>query len=466
MSNPLAKFNGYFHDNGDIITEYPARIRHEWEDLGNGAIEAFYQFNRMPNGEHTFRYDILEIVQHNMQEFRKLSEGVKFTIQETTSSNSKYVIKAKSQALSDLLWRHRRPQIGTVAEIYELDRALLYHCMSYFGLNSDTTFAFNTVTVSQTTSNPSAFARLPVEVQLEVIDKMSLHEADEVIRHSFPHLIPRWLPTIPKLFEKWLNELTSPVNMRLLGSANVTMLDSSLALAHTSRSVNIYRLRSIDMHPNLIIGSSSIIPQPTQPPAEDPLREAKKHFMTGLLPYYYVYRGITHTSERDPTCDCLSWHECEKCPGESLLPIAIPLDSNIPATDPHPSPSSYLLLFEDELHSIFGDLDVATRPELFNQNQHMVRTPHFESGMMLSLLIDGQLTEFEWASSGITDVLGELGTPSKTDIRNNMLNRLRGATPVRAHAPVIDGGTTARPARDILCAVLSLASVAFVVIGF
>lgn len=43
MSNPLAKFNGYFHDNGDIITEYPARIRHEWEDLGNGAIEAFYQ---------------------------------------------------------------------------------------------------------------------------------------------------------------------------------------------------------------------------------------------------------------------------------------------------------------------------------------------------------------------------------------------------------------------------------------
>ncbi|KAG4434048.1 hypothetical protein IFR05_010470 [Cadophora sp. M221] len=86
---------------------------------------------------------------------------------------------------------------------------------------------------------------------------------------------------------------------------------------------------------------------------------------------------------------------------------------------------------------------------------------------MSSVSINRHFTQFEWAGSGITDVLGELGRPSKIDVRNEIYDRLRSATPVRARAPVIvidtDEGTTSRQTRDILFAALSLVSVTLVV---
>ncbi|PVH80869.1 hypothetical protein DL98DRAFT_587927 [Cadophora sp. DSE1049] len=154
--------------------------------------------------------------------------------------------------------------------------------MSFF----DTPFTFNSITTSEAISQHSRFTKLPVEIQLEVRDKMSIYEADEAVRRTFPRLIPRWIPTVPNRFER-LRNLTSPENMGLLGYANAEPSYSS----GRATPVAIYRLRSIDQHPNIEIGpSTSISPQSNPDHSNDLLRDAQKNAMLSSVALFNHFR--------------------------------------------------------------------------------------------------------------------------------------------------------------------------------
>jgi hypothetical protein len=79
-----------------------------------------------------------------------------------------------------------------------------------------------------------------MEIQVQILtDNLSIHECDAAIRHNFPHLIDHWLATLPRHFTKWLRNLCSRENMRYRGTIG------------DSKDIDIYRLRSLDLHPTL-----------------------------------------------------------------------------------------------------------------------------------------------------------------------------------------------------------------------
>lgn len=224
----------------------------------------------------------------------------------------------------------------------------------------------------------SVFTRFPVELHLEILEKhLPIHDADEAIRQVLPRLTPIWLRSIPRLFQQWFDRLTSRDNMRYLGT-----------IEDRNETIETYRLRSLDLHPDIEIVSHTGYrrlrhnPLPERAPS---LETAQVNLMARLMLLFIEYimtkwenmkapsigkeesREVT-TQEQESDCPycargrCTD-HEIRKArdlvSGAIVLPLYFDLSAHFDLTIPH------LILFEDELELICKDIEVAMRPVIF-----------------------------------------------------------------------------------------------------
>lgn len=275
----------------------------------------------------------------------------------TTSTSWGSIIRAYDRSIPTQIIRPAsgRPESRPTLELdKKIDLQLLYHCTSFFETPSD----FNSRRVSKQSPPTSRYTALPIELQLEVLDKMSIHEADDAVRQNFPHLIPCWIESVPQRFERWLNDLTSLKNLRHLGCINYP----GFSRDDQTVPLSLYRLQSIDFHPSTEIGPSTLI---SPPPSQDSKAEWKddvdKFFKIGLLALLDGFLGsdgdLTRIlrNKRDPDCGCYGSRPCRRCPGVShsdIYAMALSRDPSKP-TKANPTPP-YLLLYRDELVEIYN----------------------------------------------------------------------------------------------------------------
>lgn len=253
-----------------------------------------------------------------------------------------------------------------------IDKNVILESSQYFGYHLP-----NDPKVQVLNSRPNPFTRLPVELQLAILDRLSLYEADKVIRHSYPHLIVRWCLALPQKMKTWFSALCSPNNMRFVGAGGI------------SRSHNIYRLRSIDLHPTLRMktGQGAVPPGwRSKPPAalhHDPVAWSLATVFWSLTCQNYSRQptpvigvGGRSNTKRQP-------QPCPKCPsGHKELenpPFLISLmnfSDMSPWTWRNKSPNDMflyrqrelreefpkLLIYADELQIVMKSLEIMLRP--------------------------------------------------------------------------------------------------------
>ncbi|CAL3966809.1 unnamed protein product [Diplocarpon coronariae] len=209
---------------------------------------------------------------------------------------------------------------------------------------------FNGLALSQDDATDDHYTRLPIEFHLDVLNRLSLREADEKIRLSFPHITPQWLPSIPRRFELLFNNLTSVQSLRHIGG--VTSNGDYLA--------DIYRFHNVDYHPDI-----EIIPQDAE------LRssavqgaESLNDFSCGTEFFGQNGRPAGRKppqNARATKCHCASWGKSDDCGRHpEMQPYIIAL-----------SDSDYKYSIPPGLwrraHSIFEDLGVAMRPAMLKE---------------------------------------------------------------------------------------------------
>jgi hypothetical protein len=95
-----------------------------------------------------------------------------------------------------------------------MSTSLLHEALQYFRLPNDIT-RIASYLKKPTRSNLTA---LPPEIQLMILEILSLSEMDTSIRNHFPHLIDLWLPIAPLRVTQWFTHLCSLKNLRDAGS--------------------------------------------------------------------------------------------------------------------------------------------------------------------------------------------------------------------------------------------------------
>jgi hypothetical protein len=91
-----------------------------------------------------------------------------------------------------------------------MSTSLLHEALQYFRLPNDIT-RIASYLKKPTRSNLTA---LPPEIQLMILEILSLSEMDTSIRNHFPHLIDLWLPIAPLRVTQWFTHLCFPKNLR------------------------------------------------------------------------------------------------------------------------------------------------------------------------------------------------------------------------------------------------------------
>ncbi|KAH8674650.1 hypothetical protein BGZ60DRAFT_526606 [Tricladium varicosporioides] len=90
---------------------------------------------------------------------------------------------------------------------------------------------------------------LPVELQLLSLQMLPIHEGDRLVRTAFPHLIVPWISTLQQRLFEWFDDLCSRQNFQYIGSEAKSDLELEVRR-------DIYRLRSLNLHPDLRLPSS------------------------------------------------------------------------------------------------------------------------------------------------------------------------------------------------------------------
>lgn len=105
---------------------------------------------------------------------------------------------------------------------------------------------------------------LPKEIQMCILDKMSLLDADLAVKTTFPDLTKWWVERVPRLCEAWFSALCSRGNLRFLG-------DSRNQTANRWIRKRIYRFESVNLNPTFTVGawpSNVAIPVPQELPQD------------------------------------------------------------------------------------------------------------------------------------------------------------------------------------------------------
>ena len=404
----------------------------------------FYSNRNRFTGDITFHKGVHELTGKNAGALLDLGRGIECFIErqprQPGDPSFEPTIEAYPRKLFDL---HRDDlKAGPTLELdKKIDLQLLYHCTSFFETPSD----FNSRRVPKQSPPTSRYTALPIEVQLEVLDKMTIHEADDAVRQNFLHLIPRWIQSVPQRFERWLNDLTSLKNLRHLGCINYP----GFSRDDQTVPLSLYRLQSIYFHPSTEIGPSTLIsPPPSQDPKAAWREDVDKFFKLGLLALFDDFLGSDADlsrilrNKRDPDCGCYGSRPCRRCPGAShsdIYAMALSQDPSKP-TKANPTPP-YLLLYRDELVEIFKSFQVATRP---GRLRDKLRAPLYNMADLKPELPSWSDLFYRRTESPvkvglvISEDLRENGETSLRDIRNDRDRRL--ADRAAAPAPVPGAG--------------------------
>jgi hypothetical protein len=136
--------------------------------------------------------------------------------------------------------------------------------------------------------------RLPIQIQLNILDQLEIYQADRVVRETYPHLIDRWCSSLATRFTDWFYELSSRENLRFMG-----VIDGK------NTRVEIFRLRSVDLHPTVQVDEPySPLPRLPPPALDQPFRQFSNvsalHYMReALFDAFYTLAFCLRLYNRD-----------------------------------------------------------------------------------------------------------------------------------------------------------------------
>jgi hypothetical protein len=230
--------------------------------------------------------------------------------------------------------------------------------------------------------------KLPIELQLNILEYLDIHEADMLVRHSYPHLITHWCRSISGRYASWFNDLTARENLQY-----VDVIDTE------SVRLEIFRLRSVDLHPNIVFDHTHLPLRPglsktSNPPSlhdarysidrtlRDLLSSLQDHLASDLgdrfrwmrrdptynildhltnIAFVFLQRISTSAPYRNSHIRARLLDVCS-----AHVPFLIPLT---PASEDPPlrpriqTGAACLLIYPDELAPIIRNLEVFLRPQ-------------------------------------------------------------------------------------------------------
>ncbi|KAF8861509.1 hypothetical protein BDZ45DRAFT_687593 [Acephala macrosclerotiorum] len=258
-------------------------------------------------------------------------------------------------------------------------------------------------------SNFKHFKLLPTEIQLEILSRLQIHEADKQIRYWFPHLIRSWVPSIPVYFSHWFCDLCSVENMWFAGRKIETKY----------LSYEFYRPRNLDFHPDtphISCGASSTW---TAGDEDTPLfrgsdlqelislekldRTTMPNGPVGCktrpmkhLEELYWYRRMVRSSNRQGSWLPETYWLPSKAPRVFLFPLdeedqnihqlielfkSMTVPPFIPQSYPQPRKQGvtpWLLVYPDEIDCILDNMDVVMKPTLILNHSMVIERVNTE----------------------------------------------------------------------------------------
>jgi hypothetical protein len=255
---------------------------------------------------------------------------------------------------------------------FGMSTRLLHEAFRYFRLPNDIT-RIASYLKKPTRSNLTA---LPPEIQLMILERLSLSEMDTSIRNYFPYLIDLWLPVAPLRVTQWFTHLCSLKNLRDAGSIR----------RRRGRICRVYRFKNLDHYPGLNFTELYNIDEDEKQKAIPSHRILMRH----LESLYWMWRAGRTRHDRRWSCHCPpnQWPQmlCNLAATSSSStltieserghPMLLPLYSS--STGTHLSPSTChpcLFIYTSELEFIFNELEVVFRPVAYMQTHWGNRSP-------------------------------------------------------------------------------------------
>jgi hypothetical protein len=169
---------------------------------------------------------------------------------------------------------------------FGMSTSLLHEALQYFRLSDDIAGIVHYLK-PPTRSNLTA---LSPEIQLMILEKLSLSEMDATIRNHFPHLIDLWLPIALLRVTQWFTHLCSLKNLRGAGSIR----------RRSGGICRVYRFKNLDHHPGLDLTELYNIDENEKeeviPTSKIPMRH--------LESLYWMWRAGRTRHDRRWSCHC------------------------------------------------------------------------------------------------------------------------------------------------------------------
>lgn len=217
--------------------------------------------------------------------------------------------------------------------------------------------------------------QMPYEIQLKILDHLQIYEADSIVRQSLPSLATLWYPVLHVKFRQWFTNIFSRDNMRYIGTTD---------RGH-DRVWSLWRLRSLDMHPDIVLRNQYSGSNRTgrhrleEPPAladtygymmfiflgliaELDSRRGEKLDDLDFFKEFWINVGRDYLRQMDPQerKGCLEC--CEKVAENGRMAFVLSLGWCWCCDDPFVRRSSHicetLLLYKDELDVILANFKV------------------------------------------------------------------------------------------------------------
>lgn len=187
----------------------------------------------------------------------------------------------------------KKTNIPKCSEILAIDCRILYGMFQFFGTQPQ----FRTLEwVRRPSSSNFTKFGLPVELQLAVLENLRISEMDRALRYNFPHLMHLLLPSFCRRATEQFGDLCSRENLRYAGSY-VSGVDEMPDI------VDLYRLRSLDLHPWFKIPATNGAFQVEYHQA-DPLFSAKSTLMNTLEGLYWSFKRESLIKRRTHSRKC------------------------------------------------------------------------------------------------------------------------------------------------------------------
>ncbi|KAH9217317.1 hypothetical protein DL95DRAFT_406941 [Leptodontidium sp. 2 PMI_412] len=232
------------------------------------------------------------------------------------------------------------------------------------------------------------FKKLPIEIQLMVLDYLPLSLAEIHIRLDYPELIPRWIAGLPTRFYEWYDLFCHRDNLRFADCMPFVVSEEDEQEVHIAE---IHRSRMADLNPSLRTRKRSKFKEYRNILPVLEVDVASLHEAPVNLPYHLerlywrlkqaqISRDIDRAGAWDEIIP--DWiHQCTRCRGH--LPLLISFSSQYPIEQRKPGEPrkahQFLLIFQTELEAIFREMDVVFRPRVL-KNYDDLKSGQFDSG--------------------------------------------------------------------------------------